>query len=194
MSSSRITRCVLRSTDTRTNLCRLTRRILGSLIPTSPANLLCRSGISFGSRILRIPAQARSMGSWMASSTNGSTVTRLISRCGWTHRSIVGSRCSFRVTVSRRNLGGDHRIGKNANSCSAVTKIKNAISEVPQYERSSIRSRRRTSALTALEGLVKRLVAIVCMAHVEIWYASTRRFTKPSSAVSAEVRRRQTPG
>ncbi|KAL4976608.1 hypothetical protein BDW66DRAFT_166394 [Aspergillus desertorum] len=36
--------------------------------------------------------------------------------------------------------------------------LKNAISEVLQYELSSIRSRRRASALTALEGLVRRLV------------------------------------
>ena len=196
MSSSRITRCVPRSTDTRTNFFYKLKILEPNEIPLRHRRLAGEVGIRLprirrvslhkthpvdksrtnpgsseehgeldGVQYQRIDRDASNIKMWMDPSDSKTMVLSLLQLNMNSHSFLCDDHLLdfFERLLPERNNDYLQYLAYEGTDILQIKNeeknlLKNAISEVPQYERSSIRSRRRTSALTALEGLVKRLV------------------------------------
>ncbi|KAI9373617.1 hypothetical protein BJX61DRAFT_541576 [Aspergillus egyptiacus] len=196
-SSSKMTRFVPKSTDTRTNFFYKLRTLEPNEIPLRHRRLAGELGIRLprirqvslhrthrvdenptnsrhsgqahgeldGVQYQRIDRTADNIKVWIDPSDSKTMVLSLLRLDMNTHSFLCDDDLSefFERLLQSRNNNYLEYLADGGTDMLQIKKeeetlLKNAISEVLQYELSSMRSRRLASALTALEGLVKRLV------------------------------------
>ncbi|KAJ6186127.1 hypothetical protein N7519_007428 [Penicillium mononematosum] len=133
--------------------------------PTNPGSSSEKYGVLDGVQYQRINRTASNTKVWMDPSDSKTMVLSLLQLNMNTYSFLCDDHLLefFERLLPQRNNNYLQHLADEGTDILQIKKeekklLKNAISEVSQYALSSIRSRRRASALTALEGLVKRLV------------------------------------